>query len=84
MNKNTPYSREATLEEWIFARKKPPSESLVLAVNMKKGEVLMISHPDMFCDGHQCSLGSALRRIKEGKWKFRHSGPGKALVYREK
>ena len=82
--KDSPYTREATLDEWKNARKKELSGSMLMTLQMKKGQVLMVIHPDVFCDGSTCSLRSALSKRKEGKWRFRHTGPGEAFIYREK
>jgi len=79
----TPYTSRITKEEWVKGGKAEPAESVRLALEMQKGNYLRISHPDVFCDGHQCGLRSALSK-KKGKWRFKHTHPGEALILREK
>ena len=84
MIRNTPYSAESSKEEFENARKQPIGGSLAIALRMLRGAYLRIYHPDVFCDGHQCNLRSALgKRSKEGKWRFRHTRPEDAYLYRE-
>jgi len=78
-----PYSKEVTQKEWDRAGKRTPAISVQLALEMTKGQILKIHHPDVFCDGHQCSLRSALSKRKDGKWQFSHTKPRDALVRRK-
>ena len=78
----TPFSSKITKEEWEEGSG-VVAESLRMALEMKKGDYLRISHPDVYCDGHQCALRSALSKRK-GKWQFKHTCPGEALIHRKK